>query len=95
MQWMNLPPDEQLDLAKFAGGHCNILHVGKEKSTFYWSYMDLPMEQKIFHHFLEVICVDTVSHTNKDKRPLLTISGRESNGKMFIILRAFLPNERA
>ena len=53
------------------------------------------MEQKIFYHFLEVICVDTVSNTNKDKRPLLTISGRDSYGKMFMILRDFLPNERA
>ena len=47
------------------------------------------MEQKIFHHFSEVICVDTVSHTNNDKRPLLTISGRDSYQKMFIVLRAF------
>ena len=37
--------------------------------------------------------MDTVSCTNSDKRPLLSISGRDSFGKMFIILRAFLPNE--
>ena len=53
------------------------------------------MEQTILHHFPEVICIKTVSYSNKDKRPLLTISGRDSYGKMFIILRAFLPNERA
>ena len=52
------------------------------------------MEQKIFQPFPKVISVDTVSHTNKDKSPLLTISGRDSYVKMFIILRAFLPNER-
>ena len=52
MHWINLPPDEQLDLEKFMNGHCNILHVGKEKG-----------------------------HTNKDKRSLLTISGRDSYGK--------------
>ena len=39
--------------------------------------------------------MDTVSHTKSDKRPLLTISRRDSFGKMFIILRAFLRNERA
>ena len=55
----------------------------------------LPKERKFFHHFPEVICVDTVSHTNKDKRPLLTIIGRDGYGKMFIILRAILQNERA
>ena len=52
------------------------------------------MEQNFFHNFSEVICVDTVSHTNKDKSPLLTISGRDGYRKIFIILRAFLPNER-
>ena len=85
----------QLDLEKFVNGHCDILHVGKEKALFIGFAWVLPMEQNIFHHFPEVICVDTVCHTNKDKRPLLTISGRDSYGKIFIILRAFLPNERA
>ena len=50
---------------------------------------------KLFGHFLEVICVDTVSDKNKGKRPLLTINGKDSFGKMYIILRAFLPNEKA
>ena len=44
------------------------------------------MEQKLFHHFPGVICVDTVNKTNKDKRPLLTLSGRGTHGKMFIFL---------
>ena len=66
-------------------GHCNLLHVGKEKALLIGVAWFLIMEQN--HHFPEVICVDTVSHTNKDKRPLLTISGRDSYGK--IILRAF------
>ena len=53
------------------------------------------MEQKFFHQFPEVIGVDTVSHINKGKCPLFTISGRDGYGKMFIILRVFLPNQRA
>ena len=53
------------------------------------------MEQKLFHHFPYMICIDTVNQTNKDKRPILTISGRDTHGKLFIILRAFLPNEKA
>ena len=48
-----------------------------------------------FRHFPEVIFVDSISDTNKDKLPLLTIKGKDSFGKMLIILRAFLPNERA
>ena len=59
MQWMNIPPDEHLDLEKIVNGHHNVLHVGKEKVFFIGLTWVLPMEQKIFHHFLEVIFVDT------------------------------------
>ena len=53
------------------------------------------MKQKLFRHFPGVICVDTINQTNKDKYPLSTMSERDTHGKMFIILRAFLPNVRA
>ena len=53
------------------------------------------MEQNFFGHFPEVMCVDTISDTNKEKRPLLTMSKKGSFGKMFMILRAFLPHGRA
>ena len=53
------------------------------------------IEQDFFDDFPEVTCEYTVSHTNSDKRPLLSISGKDSFGRSFIILRAFLPNERA
>ena len=95
MHLMDLSPDKKLDLEKFVNDHSNILHVGKEKALFYWPCMGFTHGTNILHHFPEVICVDIVSHTNKDTRPPLTISGRDSYGKMFIILRAILPNERA
>ena len=50
MQWMNLPPDEQLDLENFVNGHCNILYVGKVKALFIGLAWVLLMEQKKFHH---------------------------------------------
>ena len=53
------------------------------------------MEQNFFDPFLEVICVDTVSHTTSDKCPLLAISGRGNFDKIFIILKALLSNERS
>ena len=36
MQWMNLPPNEKLDLEKFVNGHCNLLYVAKEKALSAW-----------------------------------------------------------
>ena len=32
MQWVNLPPDEKLDLENFVNGYRTIIHVGKEKA---------------------------------------------------------------
>ena len=94
-QRMHLPPHEKSDFDHFIKSHRNAFSVQHNKSLFIGLAWVIPMEQKLFHHFPEVICVDTTSHTNKDKRPLLTVSGRDTHGKMFIILRAFLPNERA
>ena len=44
--------------------------------------------------FPEVITVDCTADTNNEARPLLTMAGKDSYGRMFIFLRAFLPNER-
>ena len=52
----------------------------------------LPKERQLFNIFPEVITVDTVHSTNNKTRPMLTIGGKDSNGKMFIILRCFLPH---
>ena len=53
------------------------------------------MEQKLFHHFFEVICVDTVNQTNKDKRPLLAMKRRDTHGKMFNIACIFTKQKSA
>ena len=34
MKWMNLLPDEKLDLEIFVNGYCNLFHVGKQKALF-------------------------------------------------------------
>jgi hypothetical protein len=49
----------------------------------------------MFKMFSDVLHIDCTADTNHEDRPFLTITGRDSNGKMFTILRAFLPNERA
>ena len=41
---MDLPPDEKLDLEKVVDGHCNILHIGKEKALFIGLAWVLPMD---------------------------------------------------
>ena len=83
---MNLPPQERTDFDQFINTHRNVFRVQHHKSLFISLAGVIFMEQKLFHQFPEVICVDTVNQTNKDKRSLLTISGRDTHDKMFIIL---------
>ena len=54
----------------------------------------IPSERILFGLYPEVITVDTTNKTNNEQRPLLTISAKSSTGKMFTVLRAFLPNEQ-
>jgi len=54
----------------------------------------LPKEKLCLNMFPEVIFVDVIVDVNKDKRPLLTVTGKDANAKMFKFLRAFLPNKK-
>ncbi len=57
-----------------------------------WIYKD---ELRLFRLFPKVFHVDATSHTNNEKRLLLTFTGRTSEGQTFIFLRVFLPNQKA
>ena len=54
----------------------------------------LPQEKRLFYLYPEVMFIDITSDTNKEKRPLFTITGRTATGTMFTMLRAFLPNQK-
>ena len=41
------------------------------------------------------VIMDVTADTNKESRPLFTITGKDLTGHMFTILRSFVPNERA
>ena len=55
----------------------------------------LPEGKRLFQAFPEVMYIDGTHNTNNEKRPLITIGIRNSNGNVPIVLRAFVPNERA
>jgi hypothetical protein len=55
----------------------------------------LPAEKRLFQLFPFVLHLDSVEDTNNEKRPLFTVTGRDSMGNMFTVLRAFLPNQCA
>ena len=53
-----------------------------------------PTERERFNLFPEVLTVDTVEGTTKKNCLLLTMGEKDSNGKMSIFLRTYLPYER-
>jgi MULE transposase domain len=55
----------------------------------------LPEARRLFHAFPEVVCVDGTHETNNESRPLVTLSVKDSNGKVAVIVRCIAPNERS
>lgn len=55
----------------------------------------LPEMKQLFRAYPEVLFIDGTHKTNYEGRPLITMGVKNSKGKMQIILRAFVPNERA
>lgn len=55
----------------------------------------VPSEILLLEAFPHVVYIDTTEKTNNEKRPLLTVGAKDSNGKVFIFLRVFMPNQQA
>ena len=54
-----------------------------------------PQSRRLFRLYPHVLKFDVTMGTNEEKRPLLIVSGRTPWGENFIIMRVYLPNERA
>ncbi len=55
----------------------------------------LPDGRRLFKVFPEVVCIDGTHETNKESRPLLTLSAKDSDGNVMVVVRCFAPNERS
>ena len=55
----------------------------------------LPEGRHLFHAFPEVVCADGTHETNNERRPLHTLSVKDSNGKVTVVVRCIAPNERS
>ncbi len=83
------------DMQSFAKTHRNSLLMEDKQDLMIGCAWTTPHEKRQFKMFSEVLHIDCTADTNHEDRPFLTITGRNSNGKMFIVIRPFLPNERA
>ena len=90
----DLSPNEQQSLQDFVIDGRSALKLEEHHKYMIAFAWVSPSEREKFNLFPEVITVDTLAGTNNETRPLLATGGKDSNGKMFIFLRAYLPNER-
>ena len=88
--------DREMDKLKnnvnFGWVAMNLREEQKYMMSFAWVN---PKELYLLEAFPEVIMVDTTEKTNNEKRPLLTVGDKDSNGNMFIFLRVFMPNQQS
>ena len=91
----NLHGQELQDATQDALASRTIRGLSDEQDMVVGIAFTTPFEAKQFTLFPYVIHVDATADTNKNTFPLVTIAGKDSYGKMFIILRAFLPSEKS
>ena len=53
-----------------------------------------PFQIQHFNLFPEVLHIDVTADTNKEGRPLCTITTKDSNDKFFIVLMCFMANKK-
>ena len=90
-----LPPDEYADATYFSKHHREKMKLSHHQNLLISVAWVIPSEREYFSRFPQVLFIDATAQTNNERRPLLLICGKDAKGKMFPVLRAFLPNERA
>jgi hypothetical protein len=92
---IKLNNNNHADMSKFSSENRELFDLVRGQELLLGLACIYPKEKRIFQLFPTVLKIDATSGTNDEKRPLLTITVADQNGKSFIIFRALLPNERA
>jgi hypothetical protein len=87
--------DEERDMLRAVSDHRRLLPIANLQEMMVGIAYAMPYEVKQFHLFNVCLHIDATADSNKEGRPLVTVSSKDSYGKMFIALRAFLPNEQS
>jgi hypothetical protein len=86
--------DDQ-DKLKIVTDHRRELKVDDSKEMMVGIAYAMPFELDQFALFHVSLHIDATSDTNKEGRPLVTVTSKDSYGRMFFVLRAFLPSEQS
>jgi hypothetical protein len=92
---MNLMEGEAKDMAQYAEGVRFARRVDDSQDLLLAFAWVLPEEHRQFSLYPFVAHIDGTNSTNKESRPLVTVTGRDALGNQFTALRAYLPNNQA
>ena len=74
--------------------HRNARNINDDQEMMIGIAFATPFELRQFKLFHAVVNVDVTEDTNNEGRPLATVTSKDSHGKMFTVLCAFLPNQQ-
>ena len=86
---------EERAAAEYAHAHRATRGVRDDQEMMVGIAYCLPFERKQFGLISWVVHIDATACTNKEDRPLVTVTAKDACGHMFTVVRAFLPNEQA
>ena len=75
--------------------HRRSLKIDDSKEMMVGIAYGMPFELEQFGLFHVSMHIDATADSNKEGRPLVTVTSKDSYGRMFFVLRAFLPSEQS
>lgn len=87
--------DSMTDMINYSNESRSSLLLPDEQSVMLSIMWSVPHCRRLFQAFPEVLYVDGTHATNQEQMPLLTVGVQDNEFKMNIVVRAFIPNERA
>jgi hypothetical protein len=87
--------DEEKEMLRIVEDHRRELKIQDTQEMMVGIAYGMPFELEQFELFHVSMHIDATADSNKEGRPLVTVTSKDSFGHMFFVLRAFLPSEQS
>jgi hypothetical protein len=88
-------PDADQKVQRVVDDHCHELNIADSKIMMVAISYGMPFELDQLSLFHVSLHIDATSDTNKEGCPFVTVTSKDSYGKIVVVLRAFLPSEQS
>jgi hypothetical protein len=83
------------EMLRIVDDHCRGLKIDDSKEMKVGIAYGVPFELEQFGLFHVSMHIDATADSNKEGRPLVTVTSNEADGHMFFVICEFLPSERS